>query len=586
MIRTSSAALVCALMICSVFVAVNASAGGSETGLFPDRSFSIDNLDVWPADVASYITTVSPSVDGDWWAELTSFTGSRVVVQVYDGVSMSKKPLSSTDLRMVGDESKKTPMAEGGLYAVAFTCYGKKAAATLTEHFEPWSFQYLLHAPILIQSDDEFTAENGVTGGLGTESDPFIIMGWSIDATCASGAGIEVLGTEAYFVIRKVEIYNGTALAQNDGIRLSGNLHALAVEDSVITYNHNGITASECPGVLISDNSVSANGGAGIEIMESPGASVTGNEVSSSGDYGLVALDSPGLTMQSNIFSLGFDGVSIRRCDGATVDGNSMTGGYHSLAVSDSNGVTISMNTMVGMSPSGGSCLGIWDSDHATVTSNHLIAGLWGFWLAGGSYPIIADNYVAGNRYGIGMHSSLDFYPYVPILGALVSGNTVVDNELAGIWLQTTCQDAVVSDNIVTGNGGNGITIGECDTTLVTGNTVSENLGSGVLIQYLNGYGNVVTGNLLSRNAIGVQLLYSAYPKIYGNDLIDNTVQASQDSQTIGALWDNGPLSGGNYWSDYTGVDGDGDGFGDTPYQIGATGVDRYPRIEPCVPLA
>src|SRR5207245_182874 len=60
------------------------------------------------------------------------------------------------------------------------------------------------HPPIVIDGDDNFTSTNGVTGGRGGATDPYVIEGWLIDAT--SSNGITIRQTRAHLVIRNLTI--------------------------------------------------------------------------------------------------------------------------------------------------------------------------------------------------------------------------------------------------------------------------------------------------------------------------------------------------------------------------------------------
>jgi len=88
------------------------------------------------------------------------------------------------------------------------------------------------HAPIVIVGDSDFIPANGVTGGTGTSSDPFIIEGWEMDAEIA--AGIPISGTTTHFVIRNVNISRATPLPNQYGIYLNHVVNG-SIENSNIS---------------------------------------------------------------------------------------------------------------------------------------------------------------------------------------------------------------------------------------------------------------------------------------------------------------------------------------------------------------
>ncbi|MEM4258645.1 MAG: NosD domain-containing protein [Candidatus Thermoplasmatota archaeon] len=135
--------------------------------------------------------------------------------------------------------------------------------------------------------------------------------------------------------------------------------------------------------------------------------------------------------------------------------------------------------------------------------------------------------------------------------------NTILTNNFHGIYLKLSADHNTITTTLITNNTWNGIYI---KSSAADGNTICENIIKN------NGYA-------------GIGISDSSYNKIYHNTFIGNTHQAYDTGNN---LWDNGHPSGGNYWSDYTGIDANGDGIGDTPYAI-PNGInrDRYPLIEP-----
>lgn len=122
-------------------------------------------------------------------------------------------------------------------------------------------------------------------------------------------------------------------------------------------------------------------------------------------------------------------------------------------------------------------------------------------------------------------------------------------------------------------------------------NTISKCIfsynGRGVWFLVSSNY-NEITKCIFANNGLGITIGYyftiggdsggsSQENRIYLNNFIDNEKQARDRWANH---WDNG--SEGNYWSDYVGEDANGDGVGDTAYNIDF-GRDNYPFMEPLI---
>jgi parallel beta-helix repeat protein len=133
--------------------------------------------------------------------------------------------------------------------------------------------------------------------------------------------------------------------------------------------------------------------------------------------------------------------------------------------------------------------------------------------------------------------------------------NTIYDN-FQGILLKQSTEDTKIVDNKISDNGWNGITMKPgCIGIHIFENNIADNFYAG----------------------IGITEASNNY--IYHNNFKSNRHQAYDDAANI---WDDGYPSGGNYWSDYTGSDSDGDGIGDIPYIIlDGMNTDDYPLMAP-----
>jgi parallel beta-helix repeat protein len=168
---------------------------------------------------------------------------------------------------------------------------------------------------------------------------------------------------------------------------------------------------------------------------------------------------------------------------------------------------------------------------------------------------IISQNTVINNTYGIELND---------VRNSTISGNSVANNAEIGIWMQTSTVDSAVCGN----------NIADCR--------------YGIYIE-AQANDNTIVQNNIGMNDYGFYIESSTQNYIYHNNILNNTQQTYIALGSVN-IWDNGYPSGGNYWSDYSGLDlfsglyqnvtGE-DGLGDTPYVIDADNVDNYPLMTP-----
>lgn len=179
--------------------------------------------------------------------------------------------------------------------------------------------------------------------------------------------------------------------------------------------------------------------------------------------------------------------------------------------------------------------------------------------------------------------------------------NSTIIDITEGIVLQPQTQNNTIIGNNIT-NTNYGIKTEQSSNNIIANNTLKSNTLYGMFFNY-NSDQNIFYHNVFSTNNYALRIKGSTRNKVYDNCFLNNSwglyfccgatdntaynnifklnnINIHEDTSLHNNF--NVSLEGGNYYDNYTGVDANNDGFGDTPYYVhGSNETDLKPLMSP-----
>ena len=215
-------------------------------------------------------------------------------------------------------------------------------------------------------------------------------------------------------------------------------------------------------------------------------------------------------------------------------------------------------------------------SSYNTISENILADNDNGIWLDSVIGDDSGSNYnnINGNNITTSATTAIGLANYCH--NNSISGNNMEDHPYYNIEVSSGCSNNSISGNNID-SGVYGISLeSQCDQNSLIGNNI-RNADAGLYIYSASN--NSISGNNVIDNDYGIYFSQASSDNKFWHNNFDNTHQVYFDAGSYVNVWDDGASSGGNYWSDYAGSDGDGDGIGDSAYTIDANNIDHYPLM-------
>ena len=408
----------------------------------------------------------------------------------------------------------------------------------------------ITHETIYIYGNSQFMMANGVVGGNGTKSNPYIIENWSINATNEDGIKIE--NTNKYFVIRNCYIYEGVPKNfTTSGIHLYNVKNATMVNNRIIS-NYYGIYLLKSDSNTISNNVCNLSHYAGIYFRESYENTIIDNTCLDNFN-GIVLEDSNLNTVIDHSCLKNDEGLCLINSKSNLIVNNTLNSNtFDGIFMYDSILNVISNNIC---NSNGRNGIHLWYSDLNSINNNSCnLSGYEGICFRISTNNNITDNTCNSNYYeGIGIEDSTNNILSSNICnlnngdGIVLSSsnsNTVTKNTCKlnnhdGISLDSKFKPSnhnTIINNFCEANGGSGISSLGGESNLIMSNNCNLNTKKGI---YVFGNSNTLRENMCNMNDDGIYMDSSSASILINNNCNSNNVGISLVSSNNNILRSN-----------------------------------------------
>lgn len=291
-----------------------------------------------------------------------------------------------------------------------------------------------------------------------------------------------------------------------------------------------------------------------LSIVGSGGAEIIGNKTGS-----VILVDAPDVTISGlKLTGSGSDhqtidsGVQLTKmATGAVIKNNQLEGNLYGIDIHGAKKALVENNTIIGrrdrLMNRRGNGVYVWNAPGAQVIGNRVRYGRDGIFVNSSRKNTFRNNHFEDLRFAV---------HYMYANDSEVSGNMSINNHL-GYAIMFTSR-VKIRDNISIGDRDHGIMLNYANSALLEGNVVKRG-GHKCLFMY-NANKNIMRDNHFEGCGIGIHFTAgSERNEITGNSFIGNRTQV----KFVGSkdhTWS------GNYWSDHSAYDVNGDGIADRAF--------------------